>query len=336
MSEKDDDILSDAAVRAIERLTKPVRLPPNLFPSTAVTKEMARLAGISRPSAELRWIAALTKPSAEMTKLLAHVNATSDQFRASLPGKNLQALLDATQPSKEMAALLKRTQIPIDSGVLELMRNVAISQRSVRNALAHSDKLSRIIDSLGTKLTPIGEFEFPDSLDDLDDDDSSEPDEKHIILPREAAERIARVEFLPFRLMQAIRDAPERMRYLTDREFEEFTAELLNGIGFENIHLTPRSGDGGRDVVAAKWVHGIPLIIAFECKRYAEKNKIGPDKLRALLGSVAHHNTKANMGVLVTTSSFTKGSRTFMLSEALVDGKDFDDLVGWLQKYRKE
>ena len=154
------------------------------------------------------------------------------------------------------------------------------------------------------------------------------------MLPAEAAERIAKVEFLPIRVMEAIRANPEEMRRLSDRGFEEFTAELLQQVGFDKVLLTPRSGDGGRDVVAAQQVNGIPVLFAFECKRYAVDRKIGPAVLRALLGTVTHDATKANIGVLVTTATFTKGSRDFIVSEAMIQGKDFHDIVEWLHKHK--
>ena len=75
--------------------------------------------------------------------------------------------------------------------------------------------------------------------------------------------------------------------------------------------------------------------MAFECKKYSESRKIGPDILRALLGTVSHGRTKASMGVLVTTSSFTSGALSYIAAEASIDGKDFKALSKWLASVDK-
>ena len=52
--------------------------------------------------------------------------------------------------------------------------------------------------------------------------------------------------------------------------------------------------------------------------------------MRALFGVVSHSATRANKGVLVTTSSFTRGARNYILTEPSVEGRDFDGIVDWL------
>ena len=80
-------------------------------------------------------------------------------------------------------------------------------------------------------------------------------------------------------------------------------------------------------------MHGISILCAFECKRYAPDRPVGPEIARALLGTILHGSTRATKGVLVTTSRFTPATRTFILTEPSLDGKDFDGIVGWLQEY---
>ena len=133
----------------------------------------------------------------------------------------------------------------------------------------------------------------------------------------------------------AVDEDPRIMRVLTPRQFEEFIAELIDGIGFSEVVLTPRSYDGGKDVIASKIIHGIPLTFYFECKKYAEDNKAQLDTLRALLGVVAHDSRKANVGVLVTTSTFTAGAQDLILSECRLDGKDYPGVTGWISEYSK-
>lgn len=158
----------------------------------------------------------------------------------------------------------------------------------------------------------------------------------NLILPQDHQERIVRAENLPFRLIHAILHDPRHMHNLTPRQFEEFIAEVVDHLGFSNIILTPPSGDGGRDVIASNEVNGIPITFFFECKKYAEGNKVQLDTLRSLLGTVAHHATEANMGVLVTTSTFTKGCKDLIMSECRLDGKDYDGLLGWVGELKKK
>jgi len=152
------------------------------------------------------------------------------------------------------------------------------------------------------------------------------------LIVQPAREPLIRVDRLPLRVLRAVLLDPRHLRRLTPRQFEEFTAEILDTLGFEDVLLTPRSGDGGRDVIASRRVDGIPLTFYFECKKYAEDNKVQLESLRALLGVVAHHSTEANIGVLVTTSTFTAGARQLIISESRLDGKDYDDILGWVSR----
>jgi restriction endonuclease Mrr len=153
-------------------------------------------------------------------------------------------------------------------------------------------------------------------------------------LPTHYQERLVRVDQVPFQVLQTIISDPRHLHGLTPRQFEEFVAELVEGLGFKNVILTPVSGDGGRDVIASKLVHDIPITFYFECKKYAEGNKVQLATLRSLLGVVAHHATEANIGVLVTTSTFTRGCRELIASECRLDGKDYQGIMEWVREYK--
>lgn len=160
-------------------------------------------------------------------------------------------------------------------------------------------------------------------------------DPSRIVLPEQFEKRIIEVKSLPLQLLKALAADPRHLHALTPRQFEEFVAELVDGLGFADVVLTPRSYDGGKDVIASKIVEGIPLMFYFECKKYADGNKVQLDTLRALLGVVAHDSRKANIGVLVTTSRFTKGANDLILSECRLDGKDYDGITGWISEYSR-
>ncbi|MBU1188516.1 MAG: restriction endonuclease [Gammaproteobacteria bacterium] len=200
------------------------------------------------------------------------------------------------------------------------------------------DHVQHVIDELTAAKRFLGEFEYSSEVFSSDepahDDYESQDAEEALDTRREVESRIIQVGHFPAKVFEALSENPELIRGLSPREFEELTAELLDRLGFQGIQLTPRSGDGGRDVVATKRVNDIPIIMAFECKRYSQNNKIGLDIMRSLLGTITHGPTRASMGVVVTTSSFTSGAKKFIATEATVDGKDFDSMVKWLQSVR--
>jgi hypothetical protein len=144
---------------------------------------------------------------------------------------------------------------------------------------------------------------------------------------------LQRVEFAPLVLLdRALRD-PDLMHSLEARDFEKFIAALVDQLGFEDVVLTPRSGDDGRDIVATLRVHGMSILCAFECKRYAKDRAVGPDIARALLGTITQSSTRAAKGILVTTSYFSPSVRRMILTEPSLDGRDFDGIVEWLRDY---
>jgi HJR/Mrr/RecB family endonuclease len=153
-----------------------------------------------------------------------------------------------------------------------------------------------------------------------------------LAIPAEFKNRLVQVEQIPLRAIDMILRDERHLHRLAPREFEEFVADMIHQLGFRDVLLTPRSTDGGKDVVASKLVHGIPITFYFECKKYAASNKVQLDTLRALLGTVAHNSRAANIGVLVTTSTFTKGCKELIASECRLDGKDYHGLLGWVHE----
>jgi restriction system protein len=78
--------------------------------------------------------------------------------------------------------------------------------------------------------------------------------------------------------------------------------------GYDEVTLTPRSGDHGRDVIAIKKGIGCIRIIN-SVKAYAPGNLVRPDDVRALAG-VLHGDQKASKGMITTTSDFAPSIET--------------------------
>lgn len=320
------------AVKASKLFLDQSRAYTNFAPMTSSAQIAAEINGLTDFATLGRERLMLFDAAASRAAEMLDGRAAIEAAKSSM---GIEQHLAALRPHPALEDLFAAARQPLY--IEDLVREASLVRQRLETVMGRDlFAAERVLDSLRQGSTIIGAFDLPD-LDTLepqgagylDDDDSPA-----VIMPEEAHNRLLRVEFLPVRLIHEIRHRPEMMRVLSPRDFERMTAELLSGLGFENIVLTPRSRDGGRDVVAVHRVRGIPVLFAFECKKYT-KRRIQLDILRGLLGTVVHGPTTANIGVLVTTSRFTSGARKFILSEARIDGKDFDDLVEWLREYRR-
>lgn len=104
---------------------------------------------------------------------------------------------------------------------------------------------------------------------------------------------------------------------------------LIDGLYAEMVYdtiLTPRTHDGGRDVIAEKKDIGERERLLIQCKRI--KKNVSVNEVRALLGVVS--NDKATKGVLVATSKFTVSSKKLAKENSrleLISGKDLQPLL---------
>jgi restriction system protein len=92
------------------------------------------------------------------------------------------------------------------------------------------------------------------------------------------------------------------------RVWEEMIAAAFEQDGYDEVILTPRSGDHGRDVVAVKKGVGCIRIID-SVKAYAPHRPVRHDDVRALAG-VLYGDTRASKGIVTTTSDFAPGIAT--------------------------
>lgn len=92
------------------------------------------------------------------------------------------------------------------------------------------------------------------------------------------------------------------LKSLTPRGFEHFCMQLLQQLGFNDVEVTRRAGDGGIDGFGDFRQGAVSIRSAFQAKRWADAPVGRPeiDKLRgAIQGDYDH-------GVFITTSRFTK------------------------------
>jgi restriction system protein len=94
---------------------------------------------------------------------------------------------------------------------------------------------------------------------------------------------------------------------ISSHRWEEIIAGAYKVSGFDEVILTPRSGDLGRDVIATK--RGIGSIrVVDQVKAYNPSNLVTANDVRALCGIISPDG--ASKGFLTTTSSFAPGILT--------------------------
>jgi len=89
---------------------------------------------------------------------------------------------------------------------------------------------------------------------------------------------------------------------LPPERWEEIVAGAFKKAGYDEVTLTPRSGDHGRDVIAVKTGIGCVKIID-SVKAYGPKHLVPYDSVRSLLG-VLSGELNASKGIITTTSDF--------------------------------
>jgi restriction system protein len=109
-------------------------------------------------------------------------------------------------------------------------------------------------------------------------------------------------------LMRRVSFDPDLVYTLPPRRFEELAAALFESLGY-SVELTPASKDGGKDLYVARRDDLGSLVFFVECKRYARNRPVGVALVRQLHGTV--EAGRATGGILLTTSHFTAGARSF-------------------------
>jgi restriction system protein len=136
-----------------------------------------------------------------------------------------------------------------------------------------------------------------------------------------------------FEIIKLLKADPSLAFQIPPRKWEEIIAGAYKKAGFEEVTLTPRSGDHGRDIIAVKQGLGRIRVID-QVKAYKLGHLVMADDVRALMGVL--QTDTASKGFLTTTSDFAPHLRRdplispFMPSRLeLIDGKM---LLGGLQK----
>jgi restriction system protein len=130
---------------------------------------------------------------------------------------------------------------------------------------------------------------------------------KTIILPGDKTREGVLVEAVGipwFDIIEILKKDPTAAFQIDPRKWEEIIAGAYKKAGFDEVTLTPRSGDLGRDVIAVKRGLGSVRIID-QVKAFAPTHLVPADDVRALMGVVI--GDRASKGFLTTTSNFAPG-----------------------------
>jgi len=101
--------------------------------------------------------------------------------------------------------------------------------------------------------------------------------------------------------------------------FERLTQHLLREIGFSEVKVTKKSGDGGIDGFGRFKINGIVSFkVAFQCKRY--KGVVPTGDIRDFRGSLT---TDVEKAIFITTGAFSTPAK----EEAFAQGKVQIDLI---------
>ena len=135
-----------------------------------------------------------------------------------------------------------------------------------------------------------------------------------------------------FEILRMFEEDPDGIYNIDSRTWEEIIAGAYTEAGFDEVILTPRSGDKGRDVIATKF--GVGSVRFFDqVKAYSPGNLVTAEEVRAMLGVVTGAGN-VSKGIITTTSDFAPRLREDEYIKRFLpyrlELKPRDELLRWL------
>ncbi len=121
------------------------------------------------------------------------------------------------------------------------------------------------------------------------------------------------------------------LRVLTPNGFERLCQRVLREVGFEELQVRGRSGDGGIDGVGILKIN--PVLadrVVFQCKRYS--SSVPPKDVRDFRGAM---QGRAQRGIFLATSRFSNEATREATREGAqqIDLVDIDGIISILTEY---
>jgi HJR/Mrr/RecB family endonuclease len=136
------------------------------------------------------------------------------------------------------------------------------------------------------------------------------------------------------KLIKSVYEDNEEIYRVDHFDFEVMIAELLREKGFI-VHLTKKTRDGGKDIIALHDTNGLGLNkYLIECKRLRADRPVDINVVKNLCYTVNHE--KANKGIIFTSSYFTKDAYKIKeIEKNILDFKDGVHILSWIAEYLK-
>lgn len=114
---------------------------------------------------------------------------------------------------------------------------------------------------------------------------------------------LVRAVALPwFEILRSFKGDSAAIYAIDPRQWEELIAGAYSQAGFDEVILTPRSGDKGRDVIATK--RGVGSIRFFDqVKAYKPGHLVTAEEVRAMIGVITGA-ANVSKGIITTTGAF--------------------------------
>ncbi|MCC7449151.1 MAG: restriction endonuclease [Anaerolineae bacterium] len=144
-----------------------------------------------------------------------------------------------------------------------------------------------------------------------------------------ASQSLAEVRHLLTKQDQEVRQQIKTaLQKIDPYNFEYLIKHLLEAMGYENVEVTSKSGDGGVDVVADIEVGITSVREVVQVKRH--QGNIQRPILDMLRGSL--HRFNANRGTIITVGKFSKGAQDAAFEQGvapitLIDGERLIQLL---------
>lgn len=262
---------------SVERMNGPYRAVERVYPPFgALEQTMRAFEAADRAAEQLRETFRYDNPVLRTLKEIERANAPPV----------------AVAQFMEAFAATERLTPPISEGLLPAGLDYKTA-RSVRNALAHGQPLSA------------------ENYDILFERDAQLPKEKPVIavgsaiVPEKPVAEGVLVKCTSLvwaSIVNELRDDWRKAYQIPPRVWEEIIAGAFKKADFDEVILTPRSGDHGRDVIATR--NGVGSIrILGSVKAYNPGHLIAKEEVHALMGVVAL-DPNASKGLFATTSDF--------------------------------
>jgi restriction system protein len=194
------------------------------------------------------------------------------------------------------------SQARLESGMKALLESWQERKRG-GDSLAGTSRTINVHDTATLTAVPNGQIEF-----------GIRDDQPELVIPAailelgdkvEEGQLIRAVALSWFEILRALERDPTFLYQLHWHKFEEVIAGAYKQDGWRDVILTPRSGDGGRDIIVSKPGFGAIKFID-QVKAYKPGHRVTAEEVRAIMG-VLSRDPNVSKAIVTTTATFAPG-----------------------------